>query len=321
MKTSIKYLIIIIFMASLSAMAQTIVDKNGQLSVKGNRIVNKDGQAVQLVGMSMFWSQWSKFYNKNVVNTLVQKWNCSIIRAAMGIEAGGYLKNPKKQTVKIKTVIDECIVQGVYVIIDWHDHNAEKHTDQAVSFFEKMASEYGSYPNIIYEIYNEPTKVSWDNDVKPYAEKVIGAIRKFDKKNIIVVGTPIWSQDVDKAADNPITDFENIAYVLHFYAGTHKLELIKKAQYALDKNMALMVTEWGTCQANGNGDIDTESVKVWSDFMDKNKLSWCNWSVFDKKETASALIYGASHNGKWSDTDLTSSGKIVKAMIMERNKN
>jgi endoglucanase len=320
MKKLIKYIVVLIFIASISAKAQSIVEKNGQLSVEGNKIVNKDGQPVQFVGMSMFWSQWSKFYNKEVVNTLVQKWNCSIIRAAMGVEAGGYLTNPVKETTKIKKVIDACIAQGVYVIIDWHDHNAEKHTDQSISFFEKMATEYGSYPNIIYEIYNEPTKVSWAYDIKPYAEKVIGAIRKIDKKNIIVVGTPVWSQDVDMAADNPIKDFENIAYTLHFYAATHKAELIKKAQYALDKNIALMVTEWGTCEATGNGNIDTVSVKVWSEFMDKNKLSWCNWSLFDKKESASVLIHGASHKGIWSDADLTTSGRLVKAMIMERNK-
>ncbi len=79
-----------------------------------------------------------------------------------------------------------------------------------------------------------------------------------------------------------------------------------------------MVTEWGTCEANGNGKIDKESIKAWSDFMDKNKISWCNWSVFDKKETASALVYKTGKNGGWTDKNLTESGKIVKNMIMER---
>ena len=79
-----------------------------------------------------------------------------------------------------------------------------------------MAKKYGKHPNIIYEIYNEPLKISWDTVIKPYAEKVIEAIRKIDKNNIIVVGTPHWSQDVDNASENPIKGYKNIAYTLHF---------------------------------------------------------------------------------------------------------
>ena len=36
-----------------------------------------------------------------------------------------------------------------------------------------MAKKYGKHPNIIYEIYNEPLVVSWDDVIKPYAENVI----------------------------------------------------------------------------------------------------------------------------------------------------
>jgi hypothetical protein len=50
---------------------------------------------------------------------------------------------------------------------------------------------------------------------------VIAAIRAIDPDNLIVVGSPAWSQDVDVASDNPITGYENIAYALHFYSGTH----------------------------------------------------------------------------------------------------
>jgi endoglucanase len=319
MKTLKATLIILFIMTSFLLTSQDIVKQNGQLSVKGNKIVNKDGKPVQFIGMSMFWSQWSKFYNENVVNTLATEWKCTIIRAALGIAKDGYLNNPEKEYSKITTVVDACIKNDIYVIIDWHDHNAHNHTDEAVAFFEKIAEKYNQYPNIIYEIYNEPLKVSWANDVKPYAEKVIASIRKYDSKNLIVVGTTSWAQDIDIAADNPITGFDNIVYSVHFYAATHKSELIRRTQYALDKNIAVMVTEWGTCVHTGDGIIDRESVKIWSDFMDKNKISWCNWSVFDKKETASVFVHRTKPDGKWTDKNLTESGKLVKGMILERN--
>jgi len=177
-----------------------------------------------------------------------------------------------------------------------------------------MARRYGDRPNIIYEIYNEPVKVSWHNDVKPYAEKVIAAIRAIDPDNLIVVGTPKWSQDVDVAAADPITD-PNVAYGLHFYAGTHKAELRAKAQQALNAGVALFVTEWGTCEASGDGPIDNASVQEWMDFMLKNQLSHCNWAVYDKKETAALVRTRASSKGNWKESDLSESGKYVRELV------
>lgn len=60
----------------------------------------------------------------------------------------------------------------------------------------------------------------------------------------------------DIAADDLITDFKNIAYTLHFYAGSHRQFLREKATKAMRKGLALFVTEWGTCDASGNGVLD-----------------------------------------------------------------
>lgn len=67
-----------------------------------------------------------------------------------------------------------------------------------------MAQTYGNKPNVIYEVYNEPINSSWTNDIKPYAEQVIDAIRSIDPDNLIIVGTRFYSAYVNEAADNPI---------------------------------------------------------------------------------------------------------------------
>lgn len=67
-----------------------------------------------------------------------------------------------------------------------------------------MSREFKGYNNVIYEICNEPNNgTSW-KEIKSYARSVISTIRKNDKKAVIVVGTPTWSQDVDQAAADPI---------------------------------------------------------------------------------------------------------------------
>lgn len=293
----------------------TPVERHGLLRVEGAKIVGGDGKPASLAGLSFFWSQWmGDFWNTECVRWLQQDWNATIVRAAMGVEEGGYLSDPAAERRKVERVVDAAIAAGMYVIVDWHDHHAERNATEAAAFFRSIAEKYGRYPNIVYEIYNEPLSVSWRNVVKPYAETVIAAIRAADPDNLIVVGTPHWSQDVDVAAADPIAD-GNVAYALHFYAGTHKQALRDKAERALQKGVALFVTEWGTCNANGDGPVDEASTAEWMAFIRRWELSHCNWAVSHKRESASIVRPGASVSGGWTEEDLTASGKFVRQLV------
>ncbi|MBR6419207.1 MAG: cellulase family glycosylhydrolase, partial [Oscillospiraceae bacterium] len=168
----------------------------------------------------------------------------------------------------------------------------------------EIARDYGKYDNVIFELYNEPTMVSW-SAVKGYAEQVIPEIRKYSD-NLILVGTPIWSQDVDAAANDPIND-SNVAYVLHFYAGTHGGDLRAKGDSALSKNAAIFVSEWGTVNADGDGSVNVGSTEQWLSWMDSNKLSWCNWAISSKAEGSS--IFGGD------GSSLTEAGNYLKKIL------
>ncbi len=308
--------ILALALVSCAAAAPENVARHGRLQVEGNRIVGAThGDPVSLAGMSLFWSQWiGQYYNAETLAWLKKDWNITIIRAALGIGADGYLENPAAERARIKTVIDAAIAQDLYVIVDWHDHHAEDHTAEAAAFFADLAKTYGHHPHVIYEIYNEPLRVSWSDTIKPYAETVIAAIRAHDPDNLIVVGTPFWSQRVDQAAADPLAD-PNVAYTLHFYAGTHKAELRAWAQRALDAGVALFVTEWGTVNANGDGRVDRKSVDAWMDFIRQNQLSHLNWSVANKDEGASILKPRVKTLSGWTERDLTKSGRYVRELI------
>lgn len=304
--------------------SKSVVEKFGNLQVKGTKILDKNGNPVVLRGMSLFWSQlMGKYYNYDCIKWLRDDWNCTVVRASMGIEEAdgkyGYIKNPDEEFNKIKTVIEACIDLGIYVIVDWHDHNAHKHPELAIDFFKRIAKLYGDKPNLIYEIYNEPMQISWKNDIKPYAEAVIKSIREIDPDNLIIVGTSTWSQDVDIAADDPLK-FDNIVYALHFYAASHKQALRDKAIKALEKGIAIFVSEFGTCEYTGSGYLDYEETDKWIKFMEDNHISWCNWSIADKKETSAALKVNNKPDGNWQDDELTDSGKFIRGKIKSFNK-
>ena len=312
----------LVFMVSITGFAQklvTPVEMHGRLQVEGVKITSAlHGDPVQLRGMSFFWSQWgdgSKYYTKGVVDQLVDDWKINVIRIAMGVNTGadssGYIKNKATEKAKVITIIDAAIARGIYVIIDWHSHDANLELAEAKTFFAEMAQLYGEYPNVIYEVFNEPIAQPWATSIKPYCESVIDTIREHDADNLIICGTRNWSQEVEEVAANKIVD-NNVAYTLHYYAASHKDNLRAKAQRAIDKGVPLFVTEFGTCESNGDGIVDKVESNLWWQFLKENDISWCNWSVSDKAEAASILTPGSANNGDWSLPNYTESGLFVR---------
>lgn len=307
-------LIAIAIFASLVSFTQ-VVKQSGALSVSGTQLVDKMGNPLQLRGVSFGWHNlWPRFYNKGAVDFLVDNWKSNVIRASMGIELNelGYLKNKDTSEKCMTAVIDACIKKGVYVIIDWHDHNI--HEKEAIDFFDRISKKYGGYDNIIYEIFNEPDYETWP-EVKAYSEKVIAAIRKNDPDNVILVGSPRWDQDVQLPAADPIKGYINLMYTMHFYAGTHKKWLRDRTDEAIKAGLPIFISECAGMEATGDGPIDQASWKEFLDWMNAKGLSWVCWSLSDKVETCSMLVPGANSNGNWKEGEIKEWGKMVRNAI------
>ncbi|MBF0441431.1 MAG: glycoside hydrolase family 5 protein [Oligoflexales bacterium] len=296
----------------------TPIEKNGRLKVAGPDLVNQNGQAVQLKGISSHGLQWyGSFINYDSIKWLRDDWGISVIRAAMYTAEGGYISNPSVKN-KVVEAVDAAIALGIYAIIDWHilsDKDPNIYKSQAIEFFKEMAGKYAGKPNVIYEIANEPNGyASWSSHIKPYANEVIPNIRAIDPEAIVIVGTSTWSQDVHNAADDPLK-FSNIMYACHFYAGTHGSWLRDRVDYARNKKIAIFISEWGTTDASGNGNINYGESRSWIGFMKSRKISWANWSLSNKNETSAVLKPGAKTTGGWSDSELSDSGRFVKSQI------
>jgi len=292
----------------------------GQLQVRGAQLCDQQGNPVVLRGVSLGWHNiWPRFYNKKAVRTLHRDWNATVVRAAMGVTTveDNYLDNPQFALQCIEPVIKAAIKEGIYVIIDWHAH--EMHTQKAKEFFSQMAQKYGKYPNVIYELYNEPVEDSWES-LKQYASEIITEIRRYDPDNIILMGCPHWDQDIHLVAESPLTGVSNVMYTLHFYASTHKEYLRDRMEEAAKRGLPIFVSESGVTEASGNGKIDPESQQLWIDRMEKLKISWICWSISDKDESCSMLLPRATATGPWAEDVIKRSGKLTRGYLQKYNK-
>lgn len=301
--------------AYLSFGQQTFVGVHGRLAVKGNQIVDRHGDPVTLHGMSLYcWNaQGTQFYNASAVNHFAQDWKCTIIR--IPIQPNAYRRNPTNEINRLKTVVDACIANGIYAVVDWHSMGgAQNNVASAQAFFSAVAAAYGNTPNVMYEPWNEPVQEPWPV-IKAYHEAVITTIRAIDPDNIIICGSRHWDQECDEASRNPITISSNIAYSIHFYAATHRQSLRDNGSRAMKNGVALFCTEYGTSSASGGGAYDPAETQLWWDWLEANHVSCANWSVAAIGETSAAFQPGASPTGPWTDAMLKPSGLLVKNYI------
>ncbi|KAH7713627.1 beta-1,4-endoglucanase [Aphelenchoides avenae] len=295
----------------------------GQLSVTGTQLVDSSGNPVQLRGMSLFWSQWmGQYWTKEVVQLLKCSWNANVVRAALAVDQGGYLTNKDAELAKLRAVVEGAIEAGIYVIIDWHIHEAQGSKADAIAFFKQMATDYGKYPHVIYETWNEPLQVDWNSVIKPYHTDLLAAIRAIDADNVVLLGTPSWSgaSGITDASNSPLTGQKNIMYVQHFYAGSHK-DAERSAFSAAAAKIPVFISEYGISEADGgsNGQIYTDESNKWFDLMDTLKVSYVNWAIDDKTESSAALVPGTQPGQLGDDSKLSTSGKFIKAMLVARN--
>ncbi len=298
----------------------------GALQVNGTQLTDENGVAVQLKGISTHGLAWFPAYvNEDCFRQFREEWNVNVMRLAMyTAENGGYCSGGDQNQLKelIHNGVSYATSLDMYVIIDWHilsDNNPNTNKESAKEFFAEMAEKYAGYNNVLYEICNEPNGgTSW-SDIKSYAEEVIGVIRSYDEDGIIIVGTPNWSQYVDQAAADPITGYDNIMYALHFYAATHKESLRNTMTAAIDAGLPIFVTEYGICDASGNGAIDENQANQWVSTMNSYGVSYVAWNLSNKGETSAMINSSCNKTSGFTESDLSASGKWLYQMLTGEN--
>ncbi len=301
--------------------------QHGALHVENGKLTDADGNIVQLYGMSTHGIAWfPQYINYDSFRTLRDDWNTNCIRLAMyTAEYGGYCAGGDKEQLKqlVRDGVSYATELGMYVIVDWHilsDCDPNQNKDEAIAFFREMSEAFADNDNVLYEICNEPNSgTSWDS-IKSYAEEVIPVIREQKPDAVILVGTPTWSQEIDKAAASTLT-FDNVMYTLHFYAGTHKDDLRNRLETCAQNNLPVFVSEFGMCDASGNGANDFDSTTKWLDLLNKYQISFCCWNLANKDESSSVFKAASTALSDWTDEDFNESGRWIREYFRSMPRN
>lgn len=315
------FLILMLFLTLLSAIPARAGSGSPSpaalppLHVSGTRLLDPQDQPVQLKGISTHGIAWfPQYINADLFQQFHDEWHANVIRLAMyTAESGGYCQDGDQEY--LKDLLDQGIrcatAAQMYVIVDWHilsDNDPNQHLEESLNFFDEISEKYKDYDNILYEICNEPNGSTTWQDIRHYALSVIPVIRAHDPDAVIIIGTPNWSQYVDQAAAEPITEYDNLMYTLHFYAATHKQDLRDRMVSALDAGLPIFVTEYGICDASGNGALDLTEAQEWVRLMDEKNISYVNWNLSNKAESSAMLLPSCTKTSDITAGDLSESG-------------
>jgi endoglucanase len=262
-----------------------------QLITQDNYFANKLGEPISLRGVSLCSLDWhAPLKQIKQVTDVNVGWHPNILRLPVQVREWdrvgerGYIRSRLDPAVKL------CRENGVYCIIDWHLIAA---WDDPVSdkrlrdFWRKVAPLYANDPNILYEIFNEPTtpkqrtRENWLR-WRDKAQSWVDFIRTLAPETILLVGSPHWDQMTSFAAEDPIAG-TNIGYVTHVYPNYKPHKWDKLFGDAAAK-IPMMITEWGWRSAAaskgtllyGNAESYGQPLR---DYLDaRPHIGWTAWS-------------------------------------------
>ncbi|WP_228979291.1 glycoside hydrolase family 5 protein [Streptomyces sp. DH12] len=294
-----------------TAAAATPAAVNGRLRVCGTKLCNQYGKPVQLRGMSTHGLQWYRqCVTSGSLDALATDWKADVLRVSMYVQEGGYETDPRKYTDLVHSVIEQATARGMYAIVDWHmldPGDPHYNLSRAKTFFTEIAQRHRGKTNLLYEIANEPSGVSWPR-IKSYAEQLIPVIRAQDPNTPVLVGTRAWSSfGVSEGANEsevvaaPV-NASNIMYTFHFYASSHREAYLDTLSRAADR-LPVFVTEFGTQNYAGEGADDFAMSQRYLDLMAAKKISWVNWNFSDDHRTGAVFKPGTcGAGGPWTGT-------------------
>ncbi len=270
------------------------------IHVEGNQFKDESGNTVVLRGVDLIdlgaTDEWEggihemidRLSNPDDPQSNSPGWGTRILRLAVA-PADAMIGTPAPYTPGtqyyehyLRPTVDYARQKGLYVIIDWHYiDDTDLHVDTTNAFWSDIAPHFAEDSNVFFELYNEPMdKGNWST-TKPHMQAWYTLVRDAAPNNVILVGSPNWSQLAGTAAQDPI-DGTNVAYVAHLYPTHWKSQALRDQVTTAAALAPVFMTEWGFEESlTDNGGLLSGTITSYGDplkaFVEANGLSWSAW--------------------------------------------
>jgi endoglucanase len=164
--------------------------------------------------------------------------------------------------------VERCKRKGVYAIVDYHritGYDGEQIDSEVRNFWNHVAPLFADESHVIYEVFNEPTTpFGWGQSItevgmehwqlwKETAQPWVDLIRRHAPQNLILIGSPRWSQYTRFAAQDEF-EGDNLAYVFHCYTQFEGPGDCPDCWGYLfgnaSREIPIFITEWGYANAS-----------------------------------------------------------------------
>ena len=221
-----------------------------KLHVNGKELVNEDGEAVILRGVmapELNKLDQEKKFRRSFFDEVFD-FGGNVIR--IPVHPYAWEQDEYYLWRYLDPVVQWAVENDFYVILDMHcignigtgdgeqmpSGNVKKFAED---FWTLTANYFRDVPNVLFEIYNEPTLINaktWADN----AAKLVDIIRGADCKQVIIVSSRDYTYDLSYWAEHPLDD-SNVMYSAHLFPNRNSAADLSK--YA-DK-LPVIVTEWG----------------------------------------------------------------------------
>ena len=296
---------------------------NGPYTVSGNAILGADGKPYLFHGVgrdSLEYSCWGDghfdaqelaYMGSGKGKYAVTYWGANTVR--LPLSAGIWLNGQSAQScgaaqyqALVKQTIDTLTALKLNVILDlqWSDAGGQSGQGggpwaapdaDSVTFWQQVAAIYKSYPNVLFELFNEPHPASWAcwagpctitdtsysqdcncNKTLTYnsvgMQALVNAVRGAGANNLALVAGMNWGFDLSQIAKYRITG-PNVVYDTHPYPYVEKMPQFWDAAFG-----KISATYPVISAESGEYDCGTAFMSKLLTYFDAHHISWVAWA-------------------------------------------
>lgn len=296
---------------------------NGPYTVRGNTVLDASGKPYLFHGIgrdSLEYSCWGDghldaqelaYMGQGTGKYAVHYWGANTVR--LPLSEGIWLYGQSSQGCSaaqyqalVKHTVDALTALKLNVILDLQWSDAGGQSMQAgsswaapdadsVTFWQQLATIYKSYPNVLFELFNEPHPSTWacwlsgcsvtDTSYSPDCnctetltfnsvgmQALVNAVRGTGASNLVIVAGMDWGFNLSQIPTYKITG-SNILYDTHPYPYAEKMPNSWDAAFGkLSATYPIISAE------SGQYDCGTGFMSQLLAYFDAHHISWVAWA-------------------------------------------